>query len=164
MATKRNYAQAAKYEDTPEQVKHREERNKLRRKLLKKAKFTRVTRKMQPIRKHQTKVAHLKMVILYRIEAVTAHSIEIQKVTYLVKLVLRKELRKRNKSLFVQSHRIGYECLADSGSDSSQGKPYQLVIGLCSLDCSPIIRCNLRATFQPNELTGTGKDQINNKA
>jgi len=38
MATKRNYAQAAKYEDTPEQVKHREERNKLRRKMLKEGK------------------------------------------------------------------------------------------------------------------------------
>ena len=37
MAT-RKYAQAAKYEDTPEQVKHREERNKIRRKLLKEGK------------------------------------------------------------------------------------------------------------------------------
>jgi len=38
MATKRNYKQAAQYEDTPEQVKHREERNKIRRKLLKEGK------------------------------------------------------------------------------------------------------------------------------
>jgi len=30
----RKYAQAVKYEDTPEQVKHREERNRLRAKLL----------------------------------------------------------------------------------------------------------------------------------
>ena len=36
----RKYKEAAKYEDTPEQVKHREERNKLRRKLLKEGKVT----------------------------------------------------------------------------------------------------------------------------
>ena len=36
----RKYTQAAKYEDTPEQVKHREERNKLRAKLLKEGKVT----------------------------------------------------------------------------------------------------------------------------
>jgi hypothetical protein len=36
--TKRKYAEAAQYEDTPEQVKHREERNKLRYKLLKEGK------------------------------------------------------------------------------------------------------------------------------
>jgi hypothetical protein len=34
----RKYKQAAQYEDTPEQVKHREERNKLRYKLLKEGK------------------------------------------------------------------------------------------------------------------------------
>ena len=34
----RKYKQAAAYEDTPEQVKHREERNKIRRKLLKEGK------------------------------------------------------------------------------------------------------------------------------
>lgn len=34
----RKYKQAAAYEDTPEQVKHREERNALRRKLLKEGK------------------------------------------------------------------------------------------------------------------------------
>jgi hypothetical protein len=38
MATKRKYKEAAAYEDTPEQVKHREERNALRRKLLKEGK------------------------------------------------------------------------------------------------------------------------------
>jgi hypothetical protein len=36
--TDRKYKQAAAYEDTPEQVKHREERNALRRKLLKEGK------------------------------------------------------------------------------------------------------------------------------
>jgi len=36
----RKYKEAAKYEDTPEQVKHREERNKLRRKMLKEGKVT----------------------------------------------------------------------------------------------------------------------------
>jgi YD repeat-containing protein len=36
--TKRKYAEAAQYEDTPEQVKHREERNRLRYKLLKEGK------------------------------------------------------------------------------------------------------------------------------
>ena len=30
MATKRNYAGATKYENSPEQIKHREERNKAR--------------------------------------------------------------------------------------------------------------------------------------
>lgn len=38
MATKRNYKQAAEYEDTPEQVAHRVERNRIRRKLLKEGK------------------------------------------------------------------------------------------------------------------------------
>ena len=37
MAT-RKYVQAAKYEDTPEQVAHRVERNRIRRKLLKEGK------------------------------------------------------------------------------------------------------------------------------
>ena len=37
MAT-RKYAQAARYEDTPEQVAHRVERNRIRRKLLKEGK------------------------------------------------------------------------------------------------------------------------------
>jgi len=36
--TGRKYAQAAQYEDTPEQVKHREERNRLRYKFLKEGK------------------------------------------------------------------------------------------------------------------------------
>ena len=34
----RKYTNAAKYEDSPEQVKHREERNKIRRKLMKEGK------------------------------------------------------------------------------------------------------------------------------
>lgn len=38
MAKKRNYTQAAKYEDTPEQVKHREERNRIRAKLMREGK------------------------------------------------------------------------------------------------------------------------------
>jgi hypothetical protein len=38
MATKRNYKQAAAYEDTPEQVAHRVDRNRARRKLLKEGK------------------------------------------------------------------------------------------------------------------------------
>jgi hypothetical protein len=38
MPSKRNYKQAAEYEDTPEQVKNRMERNKARYKLLKEGK------------------------------------------------------------------------------------------------------------------------------
>ena len=38
MATKRNYKQAAAYEDTPEQVAHRVDRNRARRKLLREGK------------------------------------------------------------------------------------------------------------------------------
>ena len=38
MPSKRNYKQAAQYEDTPEQVKNRMERNKARYKLLKEGK------------------------------------------------------------------------------------------------------------------------------
>lgn len=38
MVTKRNYASSIKYEDTPEQVAHRVERNRIRRKLLKEGK------------------------------------------------------------------------------------------------------------------------------
>ena len=36
----RKYTNAVKYEDTPEQVKHREERNKIRRKLMKEGKVS----------------------------------------------------------------------------------------------------------------------------
>ena len=38
MAKKRDYTQAVKYEDTPEQVKHREERNHIRAKLMREGK------------------------------------------------------------------------------------------------------------------------------
>jgi hypothetical protein len=38
MATQRKYAAATRYEDTPEQVAHRVERNRIRRKLLKEGK------------------------------------------------------------------------------------------------------------------------------
>jgi hypothetical protein len=38
MATKRNYKQAAEYEASPEQVAHRVERNRMRRKLLREGK------------------------------------------------------------------------------------------------------------------------------
>lgn len=38
MTKKRSYAQAVKYEDTPEQVKHREERNRIRAKLMREGK------------------------------------------------------------------------------------------------------------------------------
>ena len=38
MPKKRNYTNAVKYEDTPEQVKHREERNRIRAKLMREGK------------------------------------------------------------------------------------------------------------------------------